>query len=276
MNLSRQDFVLRYWNQECSPPPTTPLRSAIVGGLLNCLSLTEIVHLIRDEVTMDDRLREKVLARLTDDVLNASSHVSSIVQKLLKALEDNSHSKKSTAAYFLERLYDYLPSIRQRAIIYALLRSPQTITRKRAYRILLHNWHPAWKSEIQRLWNERHESECAIVIVDHFDPVFLVQHVEQLARDLDDKAQVARLYYRACTNDPGLLAKLRKQDGITYAYVSARLGTGISKGIARNLLRKYERDPRLGILVWSLGKLGQWDQLVEIATRVDTIQKEML
>jgi hypothetical protein len=193
----------------------------------------------------------------------------------LNALEDSSHSQKSTAAYFLERLYDYFTPTRQQAIIYALLHSPRTFTRKRAYRILLHDWHPTWKSEIQRLWNEQHESECAIVIVDHFDPAFLVQNVEQLARDLDNKAQVARLYFRACANDPSLLEKLRKQDGITYAYVSARLGIGISKRVVRNLLRNYERDPRLGILVWSLGKLGQWDQVVEISTRADTLEKEM-
>jgi hypothetical protein len=274
MSLNRQDFVLRYWEQGCSPSPTTPLRSAIAGGLLNCLSVAENIQLILADVIIDDRFREKILVRLIDEAINVPSQVDSVVWKMLDALGDSSHTKKSSIAYLLERLYDHLPPIRQRAILQVYFNSPQASIRNRAYRILRRDWRSEWEHEIQSSWNKRHESECANVIVDHFEPTFLAQHIEQLSKDLKNDAQVARLYVRACTVDPRLLTILRKQDGITYAYVSARLGIGISKRVANQLLRKYEHDARLGILAWSLGKLGHWDFLVELSERVGAIEGE--
>jgi len=113
------------------------------------------------------------------------------------------------------------------------------------------------------------------VIVDHFDVAFLVQHIERLAIDLNDGASVARLYLRACTVDAGLLTKLRKRDGITYAYVSARLSKSIPKRVASQLLRQYQQDTRLGILAWSLGRLGYWELVVKLSVDVATLEEEI-
>jgi hypothetical protein len=68
--------------------------------------------------------------------------------------------------------------------------------------------------------------------------------------------------------------KLKKMDGITYAYVAARLGKNIPKKSARQLMRKYECDSRLGILVWSLGKFGHWDLLTSLAENIDLLEKK--
>lgn len=275
MVSTRQAYILRYWEKLCCPSPTTPLRSAIAGGLLNCLSLEETVQLILADTTMDHRLREKVLQRLSDEAGSAPLAVSdSIVHKLLGVIADIPRSQKAAVACVLERLYDSMPPARRCAIIRVFLQSPQHGMRTRAYGLLRRDWRSVWESDVQRCWEKWHESVCALLIVDHFDAAFLVQHNERLASDLRDGAHVARLYLRACAVDHSLLTKLRKLDGITYAYVSARLSKSVPRRIASQLLRKYKRDVRLGILAWSLGKLGHWDLLVELSSDVETLEEE--
>lgn len=272
----RQTYLLRYWEKSCSATPTTPLRSAIAGGLLNCLSLDETVQLILAHSTIDHRLREKVLARLLDQVGIASLAArDSVLHELLDALADTPYPQKATVAYFLEFLYESMPPTRRRAIIRLFLLSPQRGMRKRAYKLLRRDWSTRWESDLQHCWEQWHESECALLIVDHFEAAFLIQQIDRLAEDLNNGAHVARLYLRACAIDSGLWTKLRKLDGITYAYVSARLFKNIPKRVARQLLRNYKHDARLGILAWSLGKLGHWDLLTELSANVEKLEEEM-
>lgn len=274
MVSSRQAYLLRYWEDACCPSPTTPLRSAIAGGLLNGLSLEETVQLILNDASIDQRLREKVLRRLIDEAGSTPIAVRDVVvRKLLDAMEDTPHPRKSTVGYFLERLYDSMPRATQRAIVRAFFESPPGM-RKRAYKLLRRDWHPTWEADVRRCWEKWHELECALVIVDHFDSAFVVQHIDRLADDLNG-THIVQLYLRACAVDESHLVKLRKLDGITYAYVAARLSKSIHKRVARQLLREYRQDARLGILAWSLGKLGHWDLLVELSEGVETLEEDM-
>src|SRR5713101_5605054 len=107
MISARQAYLLRYWENVCCPSPTTPLRSAIASGLLNCLSLEETIQLIFADIPLYPRLREKVLTRLIDEAGRAPREVyDSVVQQLLDAIADTPHPRKATVAYCLERLYD--------------------------------------------------------------------------------------------------------------------------------------------------------------------------
>jgi hypothetical protein len=41
---------------------------------------------------------------------------------------------------------------------------------------------------------------------------------------------------------------------------------------AKKLLKEYRNDARLGILAWSLGKLGHWNLLVDLSEEVEDIE----
>lgn len=276
MISTRQAYILRYWEKSCGRAPTTPLRSAIAGGLLSCLTLDETLQLMLADSAIDQRLREKVLARLLDEVGRASLAVrDSVMHILVDALADTPYPQKAKVAYFLECLYEAMPVTGQRAIVRVFLQSSRRGMRKRAYKLIRRDWSARWESEVQHCWEQWHEWECALLIVDHFEAAFLVQHIDRLAQDLNNLAYVGRLYLRACPIDAGLWAKLRKLDGITYTYVSARLFQNIPKRVARQLVRNYKHDPRLGILAWSLGKLGHWDLLTELSASVEKLEEEM-
>jgi len=120
-----------------------------------------------------------------------------------------------------------------------------------------------------RTWRDR---DAALLIVDRFDIAFLVEHLKDLASDLDGSAGMPKLFLRVASERPSLHAQLRKLDGLTYAYVCARLSKTLPVPVAKRLIEEYRKDPRLGILAWSLGKLGYWNLLVELSKEVEEIE----
>jgi hypothetical protein len=129
-----------------------------------------------------------------------------------------------------------------------------------------------WKPMLAEAWRTWRDPDAALLIVDQFESAFLVKHLEELATDLDASAGMPRLFLRVASESPSLLAQLRKCDGITYAYVCARLSKGFSVVEATRLLKEYKDDARLGILAWSLGKLGHWNLLVDLSEQVEEIE----
>lgn len=273
--MNRPAYILRYWETACTDQPTTPLRSAIAGGLLHCLTIEQTLQLVLTKNTIDKRLRDKALGSLLGQVAEAAPEKRDFVMnELLEALADTPYPQKVSVAFFLESIYTSMPRNRQDTIVRIFLSWQQRGMRKRAYKLLRREWNPKWESDIRRCWEEWHELESALLIVEHFDVLFLIQHIKELEVDLIDGSYVARLYIRACSVDDKLLGRLKRFDGITYAYVSSRLSKSISKRVAKQLMRRYEYDERLGILAWSLGKLGHWDLLEELSTNVEKLEKE--
>jgi len=127
---------------------------------------------------------------------------------------------------------------------------------------------------LAKAWRAWRDRDAAHLIVDQFESAFLLKHLEKLASDLDSGAGIPKLFLRVASEGPSVLTQLRKCDGITYAYVCARLSKAISVLEAKSLLKKYKDDARLGILVWSLGKLGHWNLLVDLSEEVEDIESK--
>jgi hypothetical protein len=123
-------------------------------------------------------------------------------------------------------------------------------------------------------WRTWRDPDAALLIVDQFEIAFLAKHLEELATDLHGGAGMPKLFLRVAREWPSVLTQLRKSDGITYTYVRARLSKGLSVLEATRLLKEYKDDARLGILAWSLGKLGHWNLLVDLSEEVDGIEKK--
>jgi hypothetical protein len=275
MISSQPIYILHYWKKSCSKKPTTPLRSAIATGLVNCLSGEECLQLIVSRAEIDERLRERLIGRLFESVANGPQKFSEeVLQTILDALATTPYPQKTTLAYFLERLYWSMPSKGRRTILKTFLNSPKRGMRRRAYKLMREDWSSFCKLHLKRRWKQWHEPESALMIVDRFEAAFLAKYIDQLAADLNDGAYISRLYIRACEAEPSLWKKLKKIDGITYAYVAARLGKTLRKATARQLIQEYEYDSRLGILAWSLGKLGHWQLLTELANNIDLLEKK--
>jgi hypothetical protein len=174
-----QAYLLCYWKKSCDRKPTTPLRSAIATGLVNCLSGEDCLQLVVSGAEIDERLRERLLGRLCETVAGATQRLSDQVLKtLLDALATTPYPQKTTLAYFLERLYWSVPSQGRRNILKTFLYSPGRGMRRRAYKLMKEDWSPSWKSELRRCWEQWHETECALMIVERFELKFLIKHID--------------------------------------------------------------------------------------------------
>jgi len=275
MTSSRQEYVVAFWNESCSPAPTTPLRSAIAGGLLNCLPFDEVLELLLGESALDGRLHQKALGRIVNafDELPPAAR-SRAASRLLQLAKGMPYPRRLTVEYLLELLYKQVSSPSRRFILRTFLQSRTRSRRKRAYRMMREDRRSRWKPMLAEAWRTWRDLDAALLIVDQFESAFLVEHVKELASDLDGGAGMSRLFLRVASERPPLLARLRKRDGITYAYVCARLSKGLSARAATKLLKEYKNDARLGILTWSLGKLGHWSLLVDLSEEVKDLDKK--
>ena len=127
---------------------------------------------------------------------------------------------------------------------------------------------------LTKAWLTWRDRDAALLIVEQFESAFLIKNLEKLASDLNGGGGIPKLFLRVASESPSALPKLRKCDGITYAYVCARLSTPITLMEAKSLLNDYSDDSRLGILVWCLGKFGYWNLLVDLSEKVEEIDKK--
>lgn len=248
------------------------LRATVLTGLIQCLSAADSLELLIGGEVKDERLRGRLLARLCDCVHLELANSSHLIDRLLDLLATTPYPRKNSFAYLLQQLYWSMPQTERRTIIQSFLDSKEPGMRKRGYKLMHEDWSASWITKLECSWHQWHDQQCACMVVDHFEPVFLIIHIDELARDLNDGAYLSRMYLRVVPVKPTLLTKLRDIDGITYAYVAARLRKRISKKEARNLLQQYEYDSRLGILAWSLGNLGHWDLLTDLANNINEIE----
>ena len=259
MTSSRRKYVIAFWNKSCSPAPTTSLRSAIAGGLLSCLGFDELLKLLLSETAIDGRLHQKALGRAADAFYELPATArSSAARRLLQLAKVTHYPRRLTVEYLLELLYKQVPSASRRVILRTFLESRMRSRRKRAYRMIRETEEQV-EADARRGRRTWRDPDAALLIVEQFENAFLAKHLEELATDLDGGRGMPRLFLRVASEWPAVLAQLRKSDGITYAYVCARLSKGLSVVEATRLLKEYKDDARLGILAWSLGKLGHWN-----------------
>ena len=275
MTSSRRKYIVAFWNTSCSPAPTTSLRSAIAGGLLSCLTFDELLELLLSESAIDGRLQQKVLGRAADafDELTRAARTRA-ARKLFQLTKVTPYARRLPVEYLLELVYKQVPAPNRRVILRTFLESRMRSRRKRAYRMMRQDRRSRWKPLLAKAWRTWRDRDAALLIVDQFESAFLVKHLEKLASDLDGGAGTPKLFLRVASEWPSALGQLRKCDGITYAYVCACLSNTLSVVEAKRLFREYKDDARLGILAWSLGKLGHWNLLVDLSEEVEDIENK--
>jgi hypothetical protein len=146
--------------------------------------------------------------------------------------------------------------------------------RNRGYKILRRNWSIEYESIIRKSWKKYHDSYCAILVVDNFAATFLIEHLDDLDKLLLGEAGYARLWIRVCEQDPNLLNRIEKRDGITFAYVMFRLGKTLTKKQAFVIFNEYKFEDRIRLFIWCLGRMKLWSVLEDIARNSDRLIQE--
>lgn len=242
---------------------------------MSCLSFDELFELLLSDRAIDDRLRQKIVERTAGTFAKLpAARRRTAATRLLQLTTATPYTRRVTVEYVLELVYPQVPSPTRGLILRMFLDSHMRSRWKRAYKMMRQDRRIRWKPLLAKAWRTWRNRDAALLIVDQFEGAFLVKHFDKLASDLDGTGGISKLFLRVASEWPSVLAKLRQYDGITYAYVCARLSTAITRTEAKSLLKKYKNDARLGILAWCLGKFGHWKLLVDLSEEVQDIERK--
>jgi hypothetical protein len=123
----------------------------------------------------------------------------------------------------------------------------------------------AFENQIASVWHEHRDLIAAKLIIENFPPEFLELHFLELESQLKQRPKMRLLLYkRTFRVSSKYLPKLAQDDGITYAYICAKIGIVLSPQKAKRLVKRYSTDERVGILVWALGIMKHWEILAEM------------
>jgi hypothetical protein len=248
----------------------------LVAAFCRCLSANESCLLLRQCAVEASNLRDTLLRKVCDDVANAflSAHMD-LIAHLVDALHSNDQRFRQSAGYCLATLLPRLSSRHKKTILEAFLDSTYIGMRRRAYKWFSNDKQLPIKA-LTQVWHEYHDKECAWLIVKKFPIKFLIEHRAYLLSTLTEGWQFSRLYLRIAERRHELLSELQGRDAISYCYVLAKLGRGLSVKQAKSYIDSHATDDRFGLLVWSIGRLKLWPALQYIKKQLPAIEEKKM
>lgn len=233
-----------------------------------CLQPDEVCELLLKCRYSTDTVRRWALERMCMDLdhaqLDCHKH---LIRVLTSDLAEAKYRDSSSLGYLMSNIAEHAAIDERRAIIIALLSSSYVVARRRGYKLIgkdIGDLQP----EVDRVWKWVSDPECAWLITKTFPVEYLVQNRKALASKFSEEWQFSRLYLRIGEVHPSLLRELQSINEIRYCYVLAKLGRKLTLSEAKKIVDRTPHDDRFGLLVWSLGKMKQWNALRYIETEI--------
>jgi hypothetical protein len=251
-------------------------RRTLLTALVSCLTSDITAQMLDPLLFNDPILRSAILSKVKRDIETGGCqpyHIA-LAENLISLFPSLPASKKQTCGYFLSFLYSSLPSDAQRQIVKFFIMSRYVTVRNRGYKILSRNWNIEYETAIRKSWKKYHDFYCATLIVNNFPDTFLVEHFSDLEELLTGEAGYARLCIRACNLNPSLLQHNEKRDGITFAYVTLKLGKTLTRQQSFAIFNEFKFDDRIRLFIWCLGRMKLWSVLENIARNSEQLIEE--
>ena len=246
----------------------------LVTAFCYCLTPRQACSLLVEAHSSHVALRDTVLRKVCKDIGNSYSLAhQKLVKQLLADFSRANMRERQSLGYCLSTLAEHIPSTERRTIQRVFLQSKYVSVRRRGYKSLSTE-HNVPRHLVQKAWLQFQDEACAWLIVKTFPVRYLVQHREALASALSEGWQFARLYLRVGEENQKLLTELKAIDQISYCYVLAKLCLNLSTKEARSFVDSNSGDERFGLLIWSLGRLGQWDALKYVQAKLPEINEK--
>ena len=177
---------------------------------------------------------------------------------------------RNSVAFCLDEMANAAPAEYKKKIIQTFLSSSYVGVRKRGLKQLYVCWDKAFEDQITTIWHIHRDLIATKLIIENFPTTFLKSHFLELESQVKKYHHRIRLLlyertYPSCTEH---LAKLAQEDGITYAYISAKLGVVLSIKEAQQLADQYATSERVGILIWALGIMQHWKILARMYNKL--------
>lgn len=237
----------------------------LFDAFLSCLSASEACGFLDLEFDQDFCVRQKIVTRIRDDMRADFGDCHKELLATLAALLPVLTRKKATpCAFCLEQLFEGCDLEMREMIVQLLMNSRYKDMRNRAYRILREHWDNRWEPQVETAWAAFREPSCAVLAVERMPTWFLGDNFDELFAALPSFWPFGKLFGRLAEVKPEHWNRLRQKDGVTYAYVHAKMGLRIEAAEAIRLYEENKGHESVGLLVWSIGKMRLWEALVHI------------
>ncbi len=240
----------------------------VLNTLIHSLSSFETCLLFDMSFNQDYHIRHYVLSKISNDITkNFTADHRKLILSLLEKLDEKGLSKKDTCSFSLDQLYDSLPTRYKNLILQKFLNSRSVRTHDRAFKRLNIKWNKKYQNLIEHVWNSYKDTNCLRIIINHFSANFLEKNYKDLLK-ITKPVQASKLLLKLGAINFEFVKELKDIDQISYSYVLAKLGKRLSDAQASEFLKNNYRDERIGLLLWSFGKMGLWDKIVEFDVKI--------
>jgi hypothetical protein len=231
---------------------------ALYNAFLFCLSPEEACAALDLTFNQSPRERKSILRKISDDMsLEFRDCHLELLIKLMSGYALQPGNKRQTVGYCIDTLYDVAPQELKREIVRFFLSSKHVGMRRRGYNKLYAGWDSEYQVTVEDTWKTYRDPECASVIINLFPPEYLDKNYSDLEDTAFDYAR-RRLYINLSPLSDDRLQKIAEEDEITYLYVLAKQNTPIGEAEAIDIYERNKHDPRLGLLIWCLGRMKLW------------------
>ena len=266
--MDRVLYIQRFAN-ECAPIEA----GAFIHAFVRCLSPEESVELLQRSLVGDTTIRRAALRKVCSSIENGSIiDPSGLLANLQQQVANSEPRHRSGYAYCLLEVSRVCDG-RVRCNIQSNLGSSKYVgLRRRSYK-LYDSKLPDSRALLEHAWHAFHDREAAWLIVKTFPLEFLVENKRDLVDSFTEGWQFSKLYLRLAEIEPTVVDELLKIDPVSYLYVMAKLGRSVTRRTLSSILDSSLGDERLGLVLWCMGELREWDQLVAASARASEIAK---
>lgn len=258
------------------------LRYTIIA-LINALPPEDAVNFFDLTFNNNAKIRERTAKKIAKDIaINKNEYHDKFIDDLFIILETKGIDYRGSCAYAIGLITEHLPNKEKKKVINRLLSSKYAEARKRAYKLIDPKDINHYEKIIKTLFSKYKENELVWFIINNLSDNYVYEHFEELF-ELCKDYQYVKLFLKATKVDPKLVYRLKVINEISYCYVIAKNKLYITDNELSELLLNNTKSKDFGLLIWSLGELGNWNQLKKLFdnkyiyyTNPITIEKEIM
>jgi len=270
--MNRIEYILNFDQQSTTINEVRTLLTAFAF----CLKPQDAVELLLSSYKANLDIRNVALRKVTEDMERdfLPCH-SELITGLIKEFDNLKAKERQSAGYCLSHFVEVSPIKIKQRIMKFFLTSRYIGIRRRGYKSLDCD-NPSEFKLIENAWEMYHDPECCWLIVKHFPVSYLIENQAEIRASLCEPWQVSRFFIRVGPDYPELLNELRSLDSISYCYVLVKLTVPLAEEEAIAIFKENILDDRIGLLIWSFGRLGLWEALEFVKDELGGIEQERI
>lgn len=245
-------------------------KDSLVSALVRCLEPGGASDLLLRTVEVHTTIRSAAIRKICSDIVSGKLEPNAIIAALAARIKDCEPRRRASVAYCLLEIARVCDSALKTQVQELLGTSRYVGLRRRSYKLYDEESEES-RALLERSWRQYQDHEAAWLIAKTFPASFLVAEKNELLKSLNEGWELSRLYLRIADVVPECLDELLALDPISYMYVAAKRGMPPPVEIVGRVIDLSWRDERFGLLLWSIGELGLWDVLMDVALRLVSI-----